>query len=415
MLLNLVGNAIKFTQQGEVFLEVSLREESGTHSLIHFTVRDTGIGVSPEAKARLFQPFVQAESSTARRFGGTGLGLAICRRLVEMMEGSIGVDSEQRVGSTFWFTLRLGHPESAANLPDSRLRPGTSLEGVRTLICDDNATNRKILDYQVAGWRMSKVGSVSNGFDALDALEAALARQEPVKVAILDFQMPGMDGLGLARRIQSRAELRGTRLIILTSMCERIQPEELRAAGVDAWLVKPVKPSHLYDAIANALAKEELIRGSRKDRNEHAPAPPSNNGQFAKDYPGKLLVVEDSTINQKLAVKLLEKLGYVPDLASDGLQAIEALRRTDYDLIFMDCQMPEMDGYEATRRIRMQSERTRQPRIVAMTANAMKGDKELCLAAGMDDYVSKPISTEEVKRALREGLANPASQVSAAL
>ena len=404
VLVNLIGNAVKFTPQGEVFVGVELTECMPDEWCLRFVIRDTGIGLDAETVTRLFQPFVQAEASTARRFGGTGLGLAISRRLVGMMRGEIGVQSERGKGSEFHFTAWFGTPESKAVLPEVA---GVALEeftGARLLVVDDNQANRRILEYQSAGWRMALVDSVPDGETALAALRHAAAAGTPVEVVLLDYQMPGMDGFEVARRIQQDTTLPPTRVVILTSMCHRLPPADLKSAGIAAWLVKPVKPSRLYDTLVTILSalRQQRISTGETER-LHRPAR-LEGGEFAQQYPGRILVAEDTPVNLILALKVLERLGYRADRASNGLEVLEAVRRAPYDLILMDCHMPEMDGYEATRRIRMREKPGEHIRIVAMTANAMKTDREACLAAGMDDYVSKPISFEALKEALRRGL-----------
>ena len=401
VLLNLASNGVKFTEQGEVFIEVSLVRRSNAACELRFSVRDTGIGLSEEAIARLFQPFVQAENSTTRRFGGTGLGLAISRRLVEQMGGEIGVHSALGEGSEFWCTAHFG---LAAEIPDSgkvRVVDGRVFSGTRVLIVDDNGTNRRILEYQTSRWDMDVVDSVATAAEALRAMERAEESGRPVDVVLLDYHMPEMTGLELARRIRGNPRYARTRLVMLTSMCHRFRPDEMRETGVAAWLVKPLKPARLREALGNLLRTEI-----------HPPAvpapstgsPQADEASFASQYPGRILVVEDTPINQKLILKILEKLGYHPALAANGAAALEAVRRLPYDLVFMDCQMPEMDGYEATRRIRASEMSGKHVRIVAMTANAMPEDRELCLNAGMDDYVAKPIHVAAVQQALANGL-----------
>jgi signal transduction histidine kinase/DNA-binding response OmpR family regulator len=404
VLVNLVNNAVKFTERGEVFVELQLIECAPDEWCLRFDVRDTGIGLDRETMDRLFQPFIQAEASTARRFGGTGLGLAISRRLVGMMRGEIGVDSEPGKGSDFWFTAWFGSPESPTGAADLQAASPEDFVGARVMIIDDNQTNRRILEYQTAGWKMELVASVSDGPTALEQLKAAAGTARSVEIVLLDYQMPGMDGFEVARRIRAEESLRQVRVVILTSICHRLPQEDLRSAGVSAWLVKPVKPSRLFDTVATLLAGLRRQRESSGET-ERLRKPILVDGvDFARQYPGKILVAEDTPVNLILAMKVLERLGYRADRASNGLEVLEALRRTDYDLILMDCQMPEMDGYEATRRIRLREKPGQHIRIVAMTANAMKTDRDACLAAGMDDYVSKPIAFESLKDALRRGL-----------
>jgi len=404
VLMNLIGNAIKFTAQGEVYLEITRRSELENLIELRVSVKDTGIGISEEAQAKLFKEFSQADTSTTRRFGGTGLGLVICKKLVEMMNGEIGVISKPGMGSTFWFTAKI-EKQSGAMAQSSVAKE--SLKGVSVLIVDDNATNRTILQYQVAGWEMRSIGSVATGQEALGVLRQSARRGDPCQVAILDMQMPEMDGLQLARLIKEDPATAEIKLIILTSMCQRINPEELKAAGVAAWLVKPVKQAQLYQSLvsildthsAHALVVGQLNSDSIKlSPAESAPEP---------EKKGKILLAEDNAVNQKVALKQLKKLGYHADVVADGLEVLEAMKRIQYDIVLMDCHMPEMDGYEASKNLnssRYLRDGKKTFRIIAMTANAMQGDREKCLEAGMDDYISKPVKLEELTKALERNL-----------
>ncbi|MGE3311737.1 MAG: response regulator [Limisphaerales bacterium] len=423
VLMNLTSNAIKFTEQGEVFIEVAPDASDPSGRTLHFMVRDTGIGLAPDMTDKLFEPFVQAEASTTRRFGGTGLGLAISRRLVTMMGGEIGVISEEGRGSEFWFRVPFDPPNSAEPEATPAIRPilpgrdsMSHLGGRRVLIVDDNATNRRILDYQVTGWGMLVEASVPGASEALAALDQATAAGRSVALALLDYQMPAVDGLELSRRLRAHSRGDGLRIVVLTSLCHRLPGEALAEAGVGALLVKPVKPSHLVEAMARLLAPpSESAPRSQASEGVAAPVP----GGFAIEHPARILVAEDSPVNQRLALLILRKLGYEPDLAADGLDVLEAMRRVEYDLILMDCQMPGMDGYEATRRIRLREEGAEHVWIIAMTANAMQGDREQCLAAGMDDYVPKPVNVAALKAALirgcgtRRGAPNPSGFIRA--
>jgi signal transduction histidine kinase/DNA-binding response OmpR family regulator len=398
VLLNLVGNAVKFTQQGEVFLEVSLKAEDRGWVELQFVVRDSGIGMGAEAQAKLFKPFSQGDSSTTRRFGGTGLGLVICRRLVEMMGGTIGVHSEIGKGATFWFTVRLERQAGAAAETPSVPLAQATLEGCSVLIVDDNPTNRKILEYQATGWRMRVAASVSSVREALAALRERAAAGDPCQIALVDYQMPEMDGLALVRAVRADAALGQTRIIILTSMCHQLQPAEVKEAGAAACLIKPVKQSHLHESLVRALAESPRPPGTVIYR-PSAPAEPAPLAPaIAKSL--RILVAEDNVVNQKVALRQLQKLGYLADTVGNGQEAVEALRRVPYQVVLMDCQMPEMDGYEATRLIHSGKVATHPVWIIAMTAEAMTGDRERCLAAGMDDYISKPVKLDDLRRAL---------------
>ena len=392
VLLNLVGNAIKFTPSGEVVLRARLEERLEGAVLVRFEVTDTGIGIEKGAQDRLFRPFTQADGSTVRRFGGTGLGLAISRQLVEMMGGRIGLDSEPGRGSTFWFTARFEpQPEGAQALP----KPRESLQGLRLLIVDDNATNRAILVELARSWNM-EAEDAANGFDALERLRSAAAAGRPHDLAIVDMQMPGMDGLELGHAVRDAPDLQAIRLVMLTSIGMRGAAEESRRAGFAAFLTKPVGQSQLYDCLATIMgtpggaAAQPAALITRHTLNEAR----------SRSRP-RILVADDNETNQMVAVQMLRRLGCQAEVAANGLEVIEALKKIPFDVVLMDCQMPEMDGYEATRVIRKKEAATgRHIPIIAMTANAMRGDRDKCLGAGMDDYLPKPVKLEALDQAL---------------
>jgi CheY-like chemotaxis protein len=397
ILLNLLSNAVKFTETGEVVLSVTAKRldaDSAVHEL-SFSVRDTGIGIPPDRIDRLFESFSQVDASTARRYGGTGLGLAISKRLTEMMGGAMSVSSRVGHGSEFRFTVRAPSAEGAA-VPRQELR-GTqpTLDGKRVLVVDDNETNRRILAAYLDRWGMA-VRTTGSPREALGWIRAG----EPFEAAILDMHMPEMDGVALAREIREHRTARALPLLLFTSLGRR----ELGADSVEfvAHLTKPIKPSRLFDALAGALAGQ-LTRVEKR-----APSRLELDPGMAQRHPLRILLAEDNIVNQKLALRLLEQLGYRADVAANGLEAVAAIERQPYDLVFMDVQMPEMDGLEASREITQRWPADRRPRIVAMTANAMQGDRELCLAAGMDDYMSKPIRVEELVAALERGSARGA-------
>jgi two-component system, sensor histidine kinase and response regulator len=404
VLVNLIGNAIKFTEAGEVIVQASAEEESEHYVKVRFTVRDTGIGISREGQARLFKPFSQEDGTTTRRYGGTGLGLAISRSLVELMGGTIGVDSVQGKGSTFWWTATFEkQPENAL----IRI-PRKNLAGLRCLIVDDNEANRKILHHYVITWGLAN-GSAESGIDALALLREAVHNQKPYDLAILDMQMPEMDGMDLAARIKADPAIAGTRLILLTSICHRPNPK-LEEVGFSAALTKPVRQSQLFDCIA------EVMSDSLETAVADAPVPPRPNPTAASPLlmPNelrpqvKILVVEDNAVNQKVAVRMLAKSGFRADVAGNGIEALKAITLVPYDIVFMDCQMPEMDGFEATSQIRQIDGVDKHRVIIAMTANALQGDRDKCLAAGMDDYISKPIRQMDLEAAIaRAGLHEP--------
>jgi two-component system, sensor histidine kinase and response regulator len=392
VLTNLVGNAIKFTEQGEVVVRVERAEETESDVRLRISVTDTGIGLTADQKARLFKPFTQADSSTTRRFGGTGLGLAITKQLVELMGGEVGMDSEPGKGSCFRFTLPLRKtPESAR-----RRRPG-ELSGLRVLIVDDNETNRTILQAQVSSWGM-QAEQAPDGPSALDMMGAAWRGGQAFDIALVDMQMPDMDGIQVALVAKADPAVASVPLIMLTSLGANGEKQRALQAGFASYLTKPVRQSQLFDAVASAmstLAEERAADERARVRARQATAAALDPGQRPL-----VLVAEDNVVNQKVAQRLLEKLGYRCDVVANGAEAVEALRRIEYAAVIMDCQMPEMDGYEATARIRDMDGSRRHTPIVAMTANAMTGDREKTLAAGMDDYVTKPVKVEALAAAL---------------
>ena len=395
VLTNLIGNAVKFTGEGEIVLRVGLLEEEGDVARVRFEVSDTGIGMTEEQQQHIFRSFSQADASTTRRYGGTGLGLAISRQLVELMGGEIHVESEPEVGSTFSFTLPL------RKQPEREQAESTApadLRGLRALIVDDNATNRQILHEQVSV-RGIESGSAESGPRALEELRSAAEAERPYDLGILDLQMPDMDGMQLAREIKNDPAISSTRLILLTSVGQRGQGETAQQAGIEAYLTKPVRQSELYDALVTVMGMpvEEASSVETRLVTRHSLREARVGTRV------HVLVAEDNPVNQKVAVKMLESLGYRVDVAKDGKEALDALGRVRYDAVLMDVQMPEMDGYEATAEIRRRERAgdiSRVP-IIAMTANAMQGDRENALEAGMDAYVAKPVKPEELDRVLK--------------
>ena len=405
VLVNLLGNATKFTEAGEVVLRVKPIEENGSMATLGFEVKDTGIGMTEDQRSRLFQSFSQADTSTTRRYGGTGLGLAISKQLVELMGGEIGVESEPGKGSTFYFTARL---EKQPREAQAVRRVPANLSDLRVLVVDDNETNRKILHEQVVSWGM-KNGMSEDGPSALRRLRGAAASGEPYDLAIIDLDMPGMDGMELASTIKADPSISLTRLILLTSLGLRGEAEQARRAGFSAYLTKPVRQSQLYDAIAammGAIPVEEETE--RRPAHKASPIATSHSREEAKARSRErlarahVLVAEDNQVNQKVATRMLERLGYRADVVANGLEAVEALSRIPYAAVLMDVQMPEMGGFEATSEIRRLEEGAdRHTPVIAMTANALQGDRERALEAGMDDYVPKPVKPEELEAVLK--------------
>jgi PAS domain S-box-containing protein len=415
ILLNLIGNAIKFTERGDVVVTVSLDDEpdrvtairsTALRKTLRFEVSDTGVGITSEQQAKLFQPFTQADGSMTRKYGGTGLGLAICKQLVEMMGGRIGVKSKAGEGSVFWFSLRFPlQPEGAQPV----VTIPAALRDRHILIVDDNATNRRVLEQSLHGQGV-RYESAEDGDRALECLRQAAVRQTPFDLAILDMQMPGMDGLELARRIKSDPAIRATRLVLLTSVGQRGDANAAESAGIAAYLTKPIRQSLLYECLS-------LVLGSVPSTVAPTPqtaAPIITRHSLSEAQTRSkplVLVVEDNPVNQKVAANMIEKLGYRVNVAANGREAVESLARIPYALVFMDCQMPEMDGFEATTVIRKQEESLRQADgrpphlpIIAMTANAMQEDRDRCQAVGMDDFLSKPVTSKSLAAVLNRWL-----------
>ena len=385
VLLNLTANAVKFTDAGEVVLSVQLAGASDDAVDLTFEVSDTGIGISPAHRQHIFQPFSQVDASTTRRFGGTGLGLAISRQLVETMGGALTVDSRLGAGSVFGFTVRLPRGEVRVAAPTRS--PAPLPEGMSVLVVDDNATNRLILHEQLVAWHL-RPQLADSGAAALRLLHEAAAAGTPLPLALLDVNMPTMDGLELARRIKDSPELSATRLVVLTST--DVTTAELGSAHVSAHLNKPVRSEQLHDCLSQVLQPAAPVP---------CPAEPAPT-ELHQPGRGRVLVVEDNAINQLVARGLLGRLGFEADLAANGQEALTALDRTAYAAVLMDCQMPVMDGYTATAEIRRREGGSRHIPIIAMTAGALAGDEERCLAAGMDAYLPKPINSTHLETVL---------------
>jgi signal transduction histidine kinase/CheY-like chemotaxis protein len=393
IIVNLVGNAVKFTESGEIVLDVYPQTQTDADVTLHFSVRDTGIGIPAEKLRAIFDPFTQADNSTTRRYGGTGLGLAIVTQLVHLMGGRIWVDSETGSGSTFHFLLtfpRSASPPSAATVERPRF-----VEGASVLIVDDNTTNQRILVEMTRNWRMQPTAA-SSAREALDAWHQACNRGAPFPLMITDMNMPDVDGLTLIERLREEAESRQTAVIVLTSGIRPVDVERCARLNVAARLMKPAKQSELFNAIAAAMGGvPAAIAAGGVDVSPGVALPPL-----------RVLLAEDSVVNQRLAVALLQKHGHQVTVTDDGQAAVEAVAGGEFDLVLMDVEMPKLDGLEATAAIRRRErESGGHLPIIAMTAHAMKGDRERCLQAGMDDYVAKPIRAVEMFRKIAEVLA----------
>jgi PAS domain S-box-containing protein len=387
VLTNLAGNAVKFTDQGEVAARVSKEGETDSHILLRFDVTDTGIGIPEEAQARLFQAFSQADGSTTRKYGGTGLGLAISKQLVEMMNGRIGVSSAPGKGSTFSFTARFEkQPRAASAAPPA----GCDLEGLNILVAAAHPATRELLRYECSHGRMNVV-EASSGAEALDLLSRAIARGEPCDIAVLDLDLREMDGLELARAIKSDPAKAATRLVMLTPLGFR-KDDPAHAAGVQACITKPIKQSRLLDRLA------EITTGEKHPSDmESAVGQPVLAREQSR---ARILVADDNLVNRKVALGQLQQLGYGAEAVASGIEVLEALENRMYDLVLLDCQMPEMDGYEVTAEIRRREGSEKRTPIIAITAHAMEEARKKCLDAGMDDYLSKPVKVEALAAVL---------------
>jgi signal transduction histidine kinase/CheY-like chemotaxis protein len=390
IVVNLVGNAIKFTERGEVVIEAKVERKDRDQLQVHFQVRDTGIGIPLNKQQVIFEPFSQADGSTTRKFGGTGLGLTISARLVKLMQGKIWAESEPGKGSCFHFTASFGAPsEPPAPAPTYQV----SLAGIPLLLVDDNATNRRFLIETLQNWKMRPT-QASNALQALSLLQQACQNGQPFTLVLIDAYMPDMDGFKLAEQIKRRPELAMATIMMLTSGGQRGDAARCRELGIAAYLTKPVRQSELHAALEAALSGTSL---TRQERPTVSLITRHTLREARRGSKMRVLLAEDNVVNQHLALRLLEKHGYSVVVANNGKEALAALAREVFDLLLMDVQMPEMDGFEATAKIREQEEATgRHLPIIAMTAHAMKGDEERCLAAGMDAYVSKPINPAEM-------------------
>jgi PAS domain S-box-containing protein len=395
VLNNLLSNAAKFTEKGEVSVKVKVLMKEGQNNTLLVEVVDSGIGITPEIRARLFQPFSQGDISTTRKYGGTGLGLAISKRLVEIMGGTLDVESFPGSGSRFWFTIQLTEADKPMPQPEMKLLP--ELRGAHILCVDDNAINREIMKRQIESWQM-RCDVAMNAAEALSLLKKAANHKELYNLLVVDYMMPGMTGIEMIQIMRELDEIANTPVIIVSSLGTSFNPEELKKLGVSAVLSKPLRHGKLYESIVAVLK-------SVQETGEPLIAPISTKSNVAKKK-SRILLAEDNTINQQVATRMLNRLGYRADIASNGLETVKALQDMPYDIILMDCQMPEMDGYTATEEIRKwEKENNRKSiPIIAMTAHALKGDREKCLAVGMDDYISKPIDMKILESTLDKWL-----------
>jgi two-component system, sensor histidine kinase and response regulator len=395
VLVNLAGNAVKFTQRGEVVIRASLESEADDTATIRFSVADTGIGISKQNVDRLFRPFTQVDGSTTRRFGGTGLGLAISKQLVGLMGGEIGAESVEGAGSTFWFTAVLQkQPENLARQPYQAV----DVKGSRVLVVDDFAANRQLVCALLKGWGC-EWAEASDASGAMQVLADAAHAARPFDAAILDMQMPAVDGLALGRRIKGDPLTASVALIMMTSLGQRGDARQVEDVGFAAYLTKPVRHQHLHDCLALALGCHPEAGGKPALITRHTIAEAQSRRQRTR-----VLLAEDNTVNQRVALAILARIGYRAEAVQNGREVLAALARDHFDLVLMDCQMPELDGYEATRAIRSLDAPYRNIPVIALTANAMEGDRELCLAAGMNAYIAKPVTAASVADVLERWL-----------
>lgn len=406
VLSNILGNAVKFTEHGSVNVKVTVDNETETHQLVRVTVSDSGPGISPEVRHHLFQSFTQLDGSAKRQHEGVGLGLSIAKQLVELMGGVIDVESTPGQGSDFWFTVPFEkRVASKLAVAGSRL----AFPGARVLIVDASETNRKLVVHFVTTWGM-RSRTATNGAEAIERLRAEAALGDPYRAVIVDYHMANMNGAQMARTIKADPTIGSTGIVLMTQLGEPLDDATLRAAGVSAYLAKPVDKSELFDCLTAAMAKD-LIAGNEATLKFASPEPVSRAAGAAVDPEKrqqlKILLAEDKPLNQKLTLSQLQSLGYSARAVANGNEVLDAMREASFDLILMDCQMPLMDGYETTMEIRKREGDARRTRIIAMTANALEGDREKCLAAGMDDYLSKPTRREELDAALNRWFGEP--------
>lgn len=400
ILVNLLGNAVKFTHEGEVGVTIAVMEETARRVKLHFAVRDTGVGIPPKKQAVIFDPFSQADGSTARKYGGTGLGLTISKHLVDLMEGRIWIESDPGKGTTFHFTAVF--QKAALPKPEPR-RIQVSIKGLPVLIVDDNATNRKILSEMVAQWGM-RPETASDAKTAMNLLEESQRKNRSFSLVITDMIMPGLDGFQFVEKIREKKWENEPVIMLLTSVGRRGDAARCRELGIACYLTKPVRQSELLDAVKSALGVPQKSRSPHTLLTRHS-LREDRNRRPATTRPGKklhILIAEDNPVNQTLMIRVLEKMGFFTTVVENGTRAVEAAEKTSFDLILMDVQMPEMDGFEATKAIRREERHTgKHIPIIALTAHALKGDRERCLESGMDDYLTKPIRKDALETAIQ--------------
>lgn len=414
VLNNLLGNAAKFTEKGEISLKVKLLKKKESKVTLLFEVKDTGIGITPEVRAHLFQPFSQGTKSTSRKYGGTGLGLAISKRLVKIMGGNIDVESTPGEGSKFWFTIQLN--ESHAPAARTNLVMSPELQGLRVLCVDDNAINREIIKRQTESWNL-RCDLAKGAEESLVMMKKAAAENDPYSLVLVDYVMPGMSGADLVKVMNQKKEFAQTSIIMLSSLGSVFKGDELKKLNISMNLTKPLRQDKLYDSIVSVLTSSNKIKSLQEENSmatvaQAQPQQPQSqqqqNPQKTQAQKAHILLVEDNPINQQLALRVLDKLGYEADAVVNGTLALPAVQKYPYDLILMDCQMPEMDGYTATAEIRkFEQNKHKHTPIIAMTAHALKGDREKCISAGMDDFISKPFDihclAEKIEEWLKQG------------
>lgn len=403
ILTNLLSNSIKFTSRGRVSLHVSCQRKLPDQAQLHFAITDTGIGMTQQEKARLFKPFSQADDSVSRKFGGTGLGLAICKQLVEKMQGTIDVVSTPKQGATFWFTATFARQRGSRRAQQQDIvqaRQATWFANARVLLTGNDEFSQGLLHKHVTSFGL-RADLARTGEEAMMRCQEAMLQGDPYRVVVMDLHLTDNEGLALSRKLKSSAGKLSVDIVALIPVGRGVHRHELEAAGITAWHFKPVRPSALQDSFAEIFAAtQDSERGLPQFSGEQEAQSCSSTTPVPAVKKLKILVAEDNTINQRVMLGQLRKLGYTADTVTNGLEALEAISRKEYDVILMDCQMPEMDGYQTTQEIRLRDKSTHPIRIVAMTANSMAGDREECLAYGMDDYISKPVRLEELSSVL---------------